>query len=262
MEEYIPWVFSGVGVVIAGWLWRFFTNRKYDPEIKLKGAKGNVFEIKVPKRVDVDALVQKAVDAEEKLLPKYNPGSADPYVNMWNVVPEVAPQLKNQRHYMDLRNKYIDSFYAYQYDIITRQQVDRKMIPIKFYLHNVGRKSGENIEVELSFKGMLYDEHNKIEKKGNKLKRPLDIGNNTAIILSQLESEEYSYVEWDLKSPLASPLSYKLERMNAQSSSESLIPVLYVNADVHTDVEIHWKINESSFAAPKEGDVFIRKVEL
>lgn len=28
-----------------------------------------------------------------------------------------------------------------------------------------------------------------------------------------------------------------------------------------TDVEIHWKINESSFTTPKEGDLNIRKVE-
>jgi hypothetical protein len=261
MDEYIPWLFSGVGVVIAGWLWRIFTNRKYDPEIRLKGAKGNVFEIQVPQRVDSDALIQKAVDAEVKQLPKYNPGSADPYINMWNVVSEVAPQLKNQRHYMELRNQYIDSFHAYQYDIITSQIADEKMIPIKLNLFNVGRKSGEHIEVELSFKGMLYDEHNKNEKKSHKHIRPLDIGNNTKIIYSQLETEEYSYVEWDLKSPLSSPLSYRLERMNAQSNCESLIPVLYVNAEDKTDVEIHWKINEISFTAPKEGDIFIRKVE-
>lgn len=257
IKESIPWVFSGLGLFVIPWLWRKIRHCSFDPVVVLRGEEGNAISIPSPQQVDINALINKAVDDEDKSLPRYNVGSADPYLNPWNVVPEVSTKLKNQRHYMDLRDRYIDSFHAYQYDLIRSQLNEKKMYPINLILKNTGRKSGKNIEVELTIKGMLYTDNNRKEKTARKYKRPTDIGNSASIILSQIEAEDYFYNEWDLNSPLSSPQLYIEDYMNAKSTSDRLMPKLYYDASGKTNVVIHWKVFEESMEEPKEGDIFI-----
>jgi hypothetical protein len=143
--------------------------------------------------------------------------------------------------------------------MIIQQNADEMMVPLTLMLKNEGRSEGTNIEIELTLKGMFYNEDNKRKKTSPKIKEPKDIGNNgNAIMLTPIENDYYTYYVWDLKTPLASRIMIKKTQMNPRSSTKEPLAVLYVNTGIANEDAIHYKIYASTLTDPVEGDIVIK----
>jgi len=175
------------------------------------------------------------------------------------MTPHGQIQIKNQQHYMGQRSQYLNSFRTYQSHVITEDDDKKAMAGLPLIIENRGRAQGNSIEIELTLKGMFYDERNKSSHQATRIKQPIDIGQNyMSIAFTQLSQESYAYQQWNLKAPLSSPLCFKKSHMNPKGADREPFTVLYVNTRDKADMLIHWKVYESSLPNPIEGDLFIR----
>lgn len=262
-ENPMTWIFSGVGIAIISLIIylfnRYVRHLKFEPSIFVMGYESN--QIALPLRVNknVQARVNALVTQENSRLSSYEVENLDPYKNPWLMMEDVLMKVKNQQHYMNQKEQYIKSYRAYQTNMIIQQNADEMMVPLTLMLKNEGRSEGTNIEIELTLKGMFYNEDNKREKTSPKIKEPKDIGNNgNAIMLTPIENDYYTYHVWDLKTPLASPIMIKKTQMNPRSSTKEPLAVLYVNTGLANEDAIHYKIYASTLTDPVEGDIVIK----
>lgn len=259
----MTWIFSGVGVafisLIIYLINRYVRHLKFEPSIFVMGYESNQIALSLRVNKNVQDRVNALVTQEDNRLPSYQVQDLDPYKNPWLMMEDVSMKVKNQQHYMNQKELYIKSYRVYQTNMIIQQDDDEKMVPLTLMLKNKGRSEGTNIEIELSLNGMFYSEDNKREKTSPKIKEPKDIGNYVnAIMLTPVESEYYTYHDWDLKTPLASPIMIKKPQMNPRSTTKAPLAVLYVNTALANEDTIHYKIYASTLTDPVEGDIVIK----
>ena len=166
----MTWIFSGVGIAIISLIIYLFNRYvrylKIEPSIFVMGYESN--QIALPLRVNknVQDRVNALVTQENNRLPSYQVQNLDTYKNPWLKMEDVSMKVKNL--YMSQKEQYIKSYRAYQTNMIIQQDDDEKMVPLTLMLKNKGRSEGTNIEIELSLKGMFYNEDNKREKHPQK----------------------------------------------------------------------------------------------
>lgn len=265
MGSAVTWIFSGVGItIVLGLLYlakRYLYHLKFEPIIKVAGHDEGIIELPKCQPIDLNAKVNEAVSALDKSLPKYNVSNLDPYLNPWLVTPYGQNQIINQQHYMIQRTQYLNSYRTYQFHYLAEQEDNKAMVALPLVIENKGRGQGNNIEIELSFKGMFYDKGNRSSRQATRIKRPIDIGqNNISIAYTQLEQENYVYHIWNLKTPISSPQCFRKTHMNPKGADKEPFFVFYVNTRETTNLSFHWKVFESSLPNPVEGDVSIRMV--
>lgn len=258
----LTWIFSGVGIAVISLIIylfnRYVRHLKFEPSIFVLGCESNQIELPLHVNQDIQSKVNMLVTEESNRLPSYQLQNLDLYKNPWLMFENVSAQVKNQQHYMSLKEQYIKSYRSYQTNMLIQQNADVAMAPLKLMLNNSGRIEGTNIEIEITLKGMFYSEDNKKEKTSPKIKEPKDIGHNSnAIMLIPVEEEYYTYHTWDLKTPLASPIMVKVPQINPRSTTKESLTVLYVNTALANEYTIHYKIYASTLTDPVEGEIVV-----